>query len=147
MTQTIEQILRSKGGGIWSIEPDATVYEALARMAERDVGALLVMSGDRLLGVISERDYARKVILQGLSSRETLVRDIMTGDPVVAGPVDTVDECMRKMTRHRVRHLPVVDRERVIGVISIGDLVKVIISDQAETIDHLHTYISAKYPA
>lgn len=147
MTQMIEQILRSKGGGIWSIEPDATVYDALARMAERDVGALLVMSGDQLLGVISERDYARKVILQGLSSRETRVRDIMTGDPIVAGPCDTVDECMRKMTHHRIRHLPVVEGGRVSGVISIGDLVNVIISDQAETIGHLHTYIAAKYPA
>lgn len=147
MTQIIEQILHRKGGGIWSIEPDATVFEALARMAERDVGALLVMSGDRLLGVISERDYARKVILQGLSSRETPVRDIMTGDPVVAGPFDTVDDCMRKMTHHRVRHLPVVDGGCVTGVISIGDLVNAIISDQAETIGHLHTYIAAKYPA
>lgn len=147
MTQMIEQILRRKGGGIWSIEPDASVYEALARMAERDVGALLVISGGRLLGVISERDYARKVILQGLSSRETRVRDIMTGDPITAEPFDTVDECMRKMTYHRVRHLPVVDHGRVAGVISIGDLVNVIISDQAETIGHLHTYIATKYPA
>ena len=147
MAETIEMILRRKGGGVWSIPPDATVYDALAMMAERDVGALMVMSGDRLLGIISERDYARKVILQGLSSKETAVHDIMTGTLVTATPDSTVEECMRSMTHHHIRHLPVMKGDRVMGVISIGDLVNAIISDQAETIGHLHTYIHSKYPA
>ncbi|HEV2447013.1 MAG TPA: CBS domain-containing protein [Candidatus Sulfopaludibacter sp.] len=147
MAETIETILSRKGGGVWSIPPDATVYDALAMMAERDVGALLVMSGERLLGIISERDYARKVILQGLSSRETAVHEIMTEALVAATPDSTVEECMRSMTHHRIRHLPVMQSDRVIGVISIGDLVNEIISDQAETIGHLHTYIASNYPA
>jgi CBS domain-containing protein len=147
MAETIEQILQQKGGGIWSIAPDATVYDALAMMADRQVGALLVMVEARLVGIISERDYARKVILQGLSSKETHVREIMTGSPVTVTPEDTVEHCMRVMTHHRVRHLPVVDAERVLGVISIGDLVRAIISDQAETIGHLSAYIAVKYPA
>lgn len=147
MAETIETILSRKAGGVWSIPPDATVYDALAMMAERDVGALLVMSGERLLGIISERDYARKVILQGLSSRETAVHEIMTETLVAATPDSTVEECMRSMTHHRIRHLPVMQSDRVIGVISIGDLVNEIISDQAETIGHLHTYIASNYPA
>jgi CBS domain-containing protein len=147
MAETIEEILRGKGGEIWSVAPSATVYEAIAMMAERSVGALLVMFEQKLVGIISERDYARKVILQGLSSRDTKVREIMTDSLITVTSGDTVDECMRLMTRHRVRHLPVVDCDRVVGVISIGDLVKAIISDQAQTIDHLHTYIGAKYPA
>src|SRR5580700_117836 len=115
MAETIEQVLQRKGGGIWSIAPDATVYDALAMMADREVGALLVMQDGRLVGIISERDYARKVILQGLSSRETHVREIMTGSPVTVTPENTVEDCMRVMTHHRVRHLPVVDAERVLG--------------------------------
>ena len=147
MAGTIEQILQSKNGVVWRIAPDDTVYEAIAEMAERRVGALLVMDGPSLAGIISERDYARKVILQGLSSRDTRVRDIMTPSPVTVAPDATVEECMRIMTHHHVRHLPVVDQGRVLGVVSIGDMVNAIISDQAETIDHLHTYIGAKYPA
>jgi len=147
MAETIERILQGKSGDIWSIAPDAIVYDAIAKMAERDVGALLVMREQKLVGIISERDYTRKVILQGLLSRETLVREIMTGSPITVTPASTVEECMRLMTHHRVRHLPVVDGGRVVGVVSIGDLVKAIISEQAETIDHLHTYIGAKYPA
>jgi len=147
MAGTIEQILREKNGVVWRIAPDETVYDALAEMAERHVGALMVMQEQSLVGIISERDYARKVILQGLSSRDTKVRDIMTPSPVTIGPDATVDECMRVMTHHHVRHLPVVDRGRVVGVVSIGDMVNAIISDQAETIDHLQTYIGAKYPA
>ena len=147
MAGTIELIVREKNGVIWRIAPDETVYDAIAEMAERQVGALLVMEGNSLVGIISERDYARKVILQGLSSRDTKVRDIMTGSPVTVAPDASVDECMRLMTHHHVRHLPVVERGRVVAVVSIGDMVNAIISDQAETIDHLQTYIGAKYPA
>jgi CBS domain-containing protein len=147
MAETIQQILRNKDGVIWSIAPDDTVYDAIAEMAERRVGALLVIENQALVGIISERDYARKVILQGLSSRDTKVRDIMTASPVTVTPEATVEDCMRVMTHHHVRHLPVLDRGRVLGVVSIGDMVNAIISDQAETIDHLHTYIGAKYPA
>ncbi len=147
MADTIERILREKSGEIWSIAPDATVYEAIKMMADRGVGALLVILDRNLVGIISERDYARKVILQGLSSRDTLVREIMTGSLITVPPESSVDDCMRLMTHHHVRHLPVVDCGRTVGVISIGDLVREIISGQAETIDHLHTYIGAKYPA
>jgi CBS domain-containing protein len=147
MTETIERILRGKRGEIRTVAPDATVYEAIAMMAEHEVGALLVMLDRELVGIITERDYARKVILQGLSSRDTLVRTIMTGALVTVPHDSTIDDCMRLMTHHHVRHLPVVDCDRVVGVVSIGDLVNAIISEQAETIDHLHTYIGAKYPA
>jgi CBS domain-containing protein len=147
MAETIERILQEKSGEIWSIPPDATVYEAIAMMAARSVGALLVMTGDQLAGIITERDYARKVILQGLSSRDTQVREIMTGSLVTVSPDETREECMRLMTHYHIRHLPVVACGRVVGVVSIGDLVNTIISEQAETIDHLHTYIGAKYPA
>jgi CBS domain-containing protein len=147
MAETIQQILRNKDGVIWSIAPDDTVYDAIAEMAERRVGALLVIENQALVGIISERDYARKVILQGLSSRDTKVREIMTASPVTVTPEATVEDCMRVMTHHHVRHLPVLDRGRVLGVVSIGDMVNAIISNQAETIDHLHTYIGAKYPA
>jgi CBS domain-containing protein len=147
MAATIERILQEKDGVIWNIGPEETVYDAIAEMAARKVGALLVMQGPTLVGIISERDYARKVILQGLSSRDTKVRDIMTASPVTITPEATVEDCMRVMTHHHIRHLPVLNRGRVIGVVSIGDMVNAIISEQAETIDHLHTYIGAKYPA
>jgi CBS domain-containing protein len=147
MAETIGWILSNKTGSIWSIAPEATVYDALAMMAEREVGALLVMSGGKLVGIISERDYARKIILQGRSSKETTVQEIMTGAMYTVTPEDTIDECMRIMTHHRIRHLPVFDGSKLVGVISIGDLVNAIISEQARTIDHLHTYIGANYPA
>jgi CBS domain-containing protein len=147
MAETIEQILCNKDGVIWSISPNDTVYDAIAEMADKRVGALLVIENQALVGIISERDYARKVILQGLSSRDTKVREIMTPSPVTVTPEATVEDCMRVMTHHHVRHLPVVDRGRILGVVSIGDMVNAIISNQAETIDHLHTYIGAKYPA
>jgi CBS domain-containing protein len=147
MSETIGWILRNKSGGIWSIAPEATVYDALAMMAERQVGALLVMGGGELVGIISERDYARKIILQGRSSKETTVKEIMSGAMHTVTTEDTIDECMRIMTHHRIRHLPVFDTGRLIGVVSIGDLVNAIISEQARTIDHLHTYIGANYPA
>jgi len=147
MTETIASILRNKGREIWSIDPDQTVYDAIALMAEKGIGALLILSEGKLVGVFSERDYARKIILQGRSSKSTRVREIMTGDPVTVTPEHTVDECMRIITHHRVRHLPVMDGDRLLGVISIGDLVNAIIASQAQTIDHLHTYITGGYPA
>jgi len=147
MSETIGWILRNKSGGIWSIAPDATVYDALAMMADREVGALLVMSGGELVGIISERDYARKIILQGRSSKETTVQEIMTGEMHTVTMDDTMDGCMRIMTHNRIRHLPVFDNGKLVGVVSIGDLVNAIISEQARTIDHLHMYIGANYPA
>lgn len=141
MAETLGSILRTKGKQVWSIHPQATVYEAIERMAERSVGALVVMDGGRLVGMISERDYARKVILQGRLSKETLVSEIMSSPVITAGPNQTMDDGMRVMTENRIRHLPVVDGE-VIGVISIGDLVRATIADQAATIGHLHTYIA-----
>jgi CBS domain-containing protein len=147
MAETITWILKNKSGAIWSIAPDATVYDALALLAEKEVGALLVLSAGKLVGIISERDYARKIILQGRGSRDTTVQEIMTGTMFTVTPADTVEECMRIVTHHHVRHLPVLDQGKLVGLISIGDLVNAIISEQARTIDHLHTYIGANYPA
>lgn len=148
MSERIEQILRNRSKGeIWSVSPGATVYEALALMAEKEIGALMVVENGRLAGVISERDYARKVILQGKHSKDTPVSEIMSTDLVTVTPAHYVDECMRLMSDFRVRHLPVLDGERLVGVVSIGDLVKAIITDQAQTIDQLHTYIGGTYPA
>jgi CBS domain-containing protein len=146
MAETINSILKNKGREIWSVAPDSTVYDALALMADKEIGALLVVSGEDLVGVLSERDYARQVILKGRSSTNTLVREIMTRDPITVTPQHTIDECMRIMTHHRVRHLPVIEQSRLAGIVSIGDLVNAIISEQAETIDHLHTYIGSAYP-
>jgi len=146
MPDTVADILAQKPGEVWSVDPDCTVYDAIAFMAEKNVGALLVLVGEELAGIVSERDYARKVILSNRSSRETAVKEIMTSAVPTVTPSAKVEECMRMVTKERVRHLPVVDGGRVAGVISIGDLVKAIISDQAATIDHLHYYIAGKYP-
>src|SRR5258708_6897310 len=136
---TVESVLKQKKGtSIWSIPPDATVYEALALMAEKEIGSLLVMADGRLVGLISERDYSRKVALMGRSSKETSVSEVMEGDPVTVSPRDIVSECMQLMTDHRRRHLPVVDGGRVIGVLSIGDLVNWIVQSQEQTIQQLH---------
>jgi CBS domain-containing protein len=145
MAETIASILGNKSHRIWSIDPKAVVLDAIAMMAEKSVGALLVCSQGRLVGIISERDYARKVILQGKSSRDTRVEEIMTEGVITVSAQHTVDECMRIITDNRVRHLPVLDGNEVIGVISIGDLVRATIATQAETIDHLHAYIVGRY--
>jgi len=138
----IKEILNNKGHQIWSIGPDASVYDAIHLMAEKEIGALLVMEHDKLLGVISERDYARQVILKGRSSEATQVKIIMTSEVITAGPEQTVDEGLGLMNRYRIRHLPIVEDEHVLGVISVGDLVNCILSEQQETIDQLGRYIS-----
>jgi CBS domain-containing protein len=143
---TISEILGRKGSNIWSVRPDDTVFEAIQTMADKNIGALLVMTGERLLGVISERDYTRKVALKGKSSRETEVREILSAPVITATPEETVEECMRLMTHHRVRHLPVVDGERVVGIVSMGDLVNWTISVQTVAITQLESYISGNYP-
>ena len=139
---TISGILAKKGSTVWSILPAATVFDAIALMADKNIGALPVVENDRLIGIISERDYTRKVILKGKSSKETRVEEIMTRDLVTAKPSDTVVDCMRVMTEERVRHLPVMEGAKMIGVLSIGDLVKWLISAQAATIDNLEQYIT-----
>jgi CBS domain-containing protein len=146
IVETICTVLAHKGKEVWQISPTATVFEAIAEMADRGVGALLVVSQGDLVGIISERDYARKVILQGRSSQHTTVNEIMTPSPITVTPEYTVEECMKIMTLRRIRHLPVLENEAIAGVVSIGDLVRAIIATQAYTIDQLHMYISATYP-
>jgi CBS domain-containing protein len=138
----IADLLKHKGRDIWSLPPDAAVYEAIDQMAQKSVGALLVMEGERLVGIVSERDYARKVILKGKASQETLVREIMSRPVICVGPGFTIDETMALMTEKRVRHLPVVVEERVMGVISIGDVVRGIIEDKEFYIQQLTNYIT-----
>jgi CBS domain-containing protein len=144
---SVSRILTQKGSAVYSIGPDDAVYEALEKMADKDVGALVVMNDTDLVGVISERDYARKVILTGRSSKELMVNEIMSSPAVTVTPSTTIDECLQYMTDKRCRHLPVVEDGRLVGVISIGDLVNFIISDQDFTIHQLEDYISGKYPA
>jgi CBS domain-containing protein len=144
--ETVASILRQKGHEVWSVSPDASVYEAIEMMANRSVGALLVLAGDTLVGIISERDYTRKVILQGRLSKETAVRDIMTSPVHFVTLAHTVDDGMRIMSTNGVRHLPVIEGERVVGVVSLGDLVRRILSAQGETIQHLQEYITGRKP-
>ena len=144
---SVERILRKKGSEVYSISRDATVYEALETLEERNVGALLVMDGDNLVGLLSERDYVRKVKLKGHSSTDLKVEEIMSSPVVTVTPAATVDECMRSMTNKKCRHLPVVDQEgKVVGVLSIGDLVNWIMTVQDFTIHELEDYICGKYP-
>jgi CBS domain-containing protein len=139
--QTIRQILEDKGYEVLSVTPGASVYSAIELMAENGIGALMVMDGDKAVGLISERDYARKVILKGRSSKDTEVREIMTTHVVCARPEQTVEQCMALMTEKRVRHLPIMDDGRLVGIVSIGDLVKAIIAEQRFIIEQLEHYI------
>ena len=139
--KTLKQLLEAKGGNVYSITPDARVFDALKLMADKSVGALIVMEGGRIAGILSERDYARKVILHGKSSHDIQVRDIMTSKIITVHPGQTVEECMALMTEKRIRHLPVTEGERLIGVLSIGDLVKEVIAEQQQTIKQLESYI------
>jgi CBS domain-containing protein len=139
--KTVRDLLDVKGGNLWSVAPDQTVYEALALMAEREVGAVLVFEGGRMVGILSERDYARQVILKGKASKDTPVREIMTPRVITVGPDQCMDDCMAIMTNKRVRHLPVVVGDRVVGILSIGDVVKAVISEKQSHIEQLEDYI------
>jgi CBS domain-containing protein len=145
-TGTVGAVLRHKGFEVFSIPPKATVYEAIERMAEKNVGALLVVEDDELIGVLSERDYTRNIVLKGRSSRATRVYEIISREPIWVTPRHEVAECMRLMTEHRIRHLPVIEEGEIVGVVSIGDLVNWIMSAQDTTIEQLENYISG-YPA
>lgn len=142
---TIDAILSRKGSEIYTISPDAKVLEAVALMAEKNIGALLVVENGNLVGLVSERDYTRKIVLHGKRSRETPVHEIMSTDLAVIGPRESIDTCLRMMTEKRIRHLPVMEGDKVRGVISIGDLVKFVIATQSAAIAHLESYISGGY--
>jgi predicted transcriptional regulator len=142
---TVGGLLQSKGNTLWSISPDATVYEAIQLMAEKNIGALPVLDQERLVGVISERDYTRKVILKGKASKETAVREILSSPVISITPETTIEECLRLMTNHRIRHLPVVENDKVVGIVSIGDLVNWIITAQSVAIHQLQSYILGQY--
>jgi len=139
---SISEILEHKGSTVWTISPDATVFEAIQKMSDKNIGAVLVTEGDRLVGIISERDYTRKVALKGKTSKELKVREIIPESVLSVTPQHTVEECMRLMTERRVRHLPVLEGGRILGIVSIGDLVNWIIGAQSSTIHQLETYIS-----
>jgi CBS domain-containing protein len=141
-TVPISSLLHHKNPALWSISPDATVFEAIKLMADKNIGALLVLSDGKLVGLFTERDYARKIALQGKSSKETRVREIFTGVVITVKPHDSVEDCMKLMTEHRVRHLPVLDKENVIGIVSIGDLVNWTISAQDAQIEQMEQYIA-----
>jgi CBS domain-containing protein len=140
----VGQVLKKKGYGYTAIDPEATVYEAIALMAKKNVGALPVLEDGVVIGMFSERDYARRVILYGRASKNTIVRDLMKGPPITVTPMMSVQECMKLMDAHHVRHLPVLKEDTIVGVMSVRDLVNAIISDQETTIEHLEDYISGE---
>jgi CBS domain-containing protein len=139
---TVSQLLRNKGGAVWSVSPETSVYHALELMADKNIGAVLVLDGAKLAGIFSERDYARKIILHGKASKDTPVKDIMTSKVVTVRPDQTIETCMALMTDKHFRHLPVVDGDQVVGVISIGDVVKAVIAEQEFRIEQLESYIT-----
>lgn len=139
----VTEILKTKGRDVWTVSPDSAVYDALQVMADKNVGALMVLEGDKLVGVFSERDYARKVFLKGKASKDTRVSEIMTTNPVWVGLDQTIEACMNLMTNKKVRHLPVLDEGRLVGVVSIGDIIKAVISEQEFTIQQLEHYITS----
>ncbi len=147
LDEPVKSLLQQKGNTVWSVSPEAPVYEAIEQMATRQVGALVVLSAGRLAGIVSERDYARKVVLQGRQSRDMRVREIMSTPVLYVTPDQTLDHCLRLMTSRRIRHLPVLDGENVVGILSIGDLVNWIITSQGQTIQQLENYITGAYPA
>lgn len=142
---TVKELLATKPAVIWTVEPDATVYRALEILAEKDVGALPVVEGDELRGIFSERDYARKVVLKGRASRDIPVSELMSKGVIVVSPSDSINDCMALMTERRVRHLPVMDGDRLVGIVTIGDVVKSVITQQKHTIEHLERYIRGSY--
>ena len=142
LTGTIGSLIGKKGSQVWSLEHTASVYDAIAMMAEKEVGALPVVDGNHLVGIVSERDYARKIILMGRSSKDTAVTEIMSSPVISVSPSQTVEECMRTVTEKRIRHLPVLENGRIVGMVSIGDLIKWVVTAQQETIRHLESYIA-----
>ena len=141
--KTVRDILKQKGSGLCSVRPDSTVYDALKLMAEKNIGAVLVLDGERPVGILSERDYARQVILKGKTSKDTPVREIMTSKVVFVRPEQSIEECMALMTDKRIRHLPVLEEGKLIGVVSIGDIVKAVISEKEFLIAQLENYIAS----
>jgi CBS domain-containing protein len=141
--QTVNHLLQTKGNAVWTVTPFTTMFDALKIMAEKDIGALVVVEDGSVVGIVSERDYARKVVLRGKTSRDTLVHDIMTAKVYFVRPDQSIEQCMAQMSMHRIRHLPVLDADHLVGVISIGDVVKAIISEQAFLIAQLEQYITA----
>jgi CBS domain-containing protein len=146
VTGTIDSILHHKGTSLWSVTPETTVFDSIKLMSQKNIGALLVMKEGKLAGVFSERDYTRKVVLKGKSSKTTAVHEILSTPAISATPKNTIEECMRLMTEHRIRHLPVLDGDRVVGIVSIGDLVNWIISAQHVALNQMEAYISGQYP-
>jgi CBS domain-containing protein len=140
--KSVHDILKNKGHDVWSVRPNDTIFDSLKVMADKEVGALLVMDGDKLVGIVTERDYARKVILEGKTSQNSSVSEIMTDQVLCVNPQQTIDECMALMTDKRARHLPVLENKQVVGIVSIGDLVKATINEQQVIIEHLQHYIS-----
>ncbi len=143
---TVRDLLQNKGGEVWTTSPQDTVYDAIRLMGEKNIGALVAMEGDQVVGVLSERDYSRKVVLQGRTSRDTLVGDILSFPAIAVCCGDSIETCMQLMTSRRIRHLPVVDDGRLTGLVSMGDLVNWVMQSQRHTIQQLHGYISGEYP-